>query len=938
MRSKLIALFLLVLCFGGLSFMQNGVSNISEINTSDLDSFGSGSTKDVSNYEKITELNTSKVNWGTTVTLGVNTQTDVSGVVIDNTSVLYPTFKFDLIAGYYLNLSLLGANWKYSTNIGGSITNYIVDIDYSVFFSNQTLWFNASSNNDNEIYSSQIPETDTYFIALYPFENNVWYFGSLLSKQLLDTQGHTNSTYYGGNVTAKIDPHANAIRLQMMDEGGFTYGNSLDIKTATEIDILSHMPTLHPGVSTWLWEHNKFGLPSKDLYKIFVPANTSIDITIQYGAGAVTTSLVDKYEDVGSITNYNRYLDFLHGTPSGVYNQTGTNDAGGVGAPEIYYTYINYKTPVDSDSYYILAINNTKLDVTTFEYNITIKITDYIDSSSPNNDYSRAYKTANLLNFTLFTNVNDPDFFILKPSSQPLRLTVNIYFDRNYGVINLYVFNRSLATYPTDDSKSLVGKSTFTNQNQQTVTYNIFDLNDVYIKVNSSAPYSNAYTLNITLGPIDDQFEPNNDFFHPATLYNPTTYKLFMAQDDLDFFRIFLFKTDLLNVTIYFDGTQADLNLLMYDEALNPLGSSYQASSNNESVVITASQNGYYYFTVFGLTASFLKPGIDYNLTIKIVEKDDYLEPNDNKDQTAPIQDGIYQLISRAGDEDWFNIYMRANDILTVSVTFDTSKGDIDIFLYDLQAQTQLADSQSFTANESLTFTASLENQYLLRIALFDGLSVNYNLNITLTDEVYDPYEDNDNFQQAYNITDGFYSGIIAQGGDYDFFKVKVPTGYAIIVELLEETPNTGKDFSLVLYNSKEVEINRSERDLNTQYIKPVPVTSTTTFFIDAHFKGYGKVTYSLNITFGLNSALFPPAVLPTPTNIPTFSFNTFTFSTGTSSSSSTSSKAGLYDIGSMMAIGIVGIAGGAAAGVGGTVIAQKTKFGGKSGKKSFKR
>ena len=264
---------------------------------------------------------------------------------------------------------------------------------------------------------------------------------------------------------------------------------------------------------------------------------------------------------------------------------------------------------------------------------------------------------------------------------------------------------------------------------------------------------------------------------------------------------------------------------------------------------------------------------------------------------------------------------MRQSDYMTISVIFDTSKGDIDIFLYDKAVSKLYNSSQSFSSNESFSFTAPYEGEFLIRVALFDGLSVNYNMNITLTDWKYDKYEPNDNFVEAYSLNPGYYNGIIAQGGDHDYFKVNVPTGYAIIVELLNVTSNEANLFRLSLYNSYFALINSSERNLNTQYISPVAVKSATELYIEAYFKGFDKVTYSLNITIGLSSAIFPPPKFTLATNIPSFGINT---------NQTTTALPPLYNLGTILAIGLVGLGGGTAAGVGGTIIAQKTNLGSK--------
>ena len=876
--------------------------------------------------------NQSYVDFTNPTPIPVNTELDTHLTKIYQTT--YPTYSIYLLKGYYLNLTTFSTNWSYKyTDAGGNITNYVVDIDIAVFFSNKTSWKNASSNNVNEVISSQIPVTDTYYLAVYPYESAIIKYGTVLESYLINGNTNTYNITKYGQFSVDITPVVSSVRVQEVDLGTYSFGNNVNLTTASNAtNILPHLPELHPGQTTWLWEHNRFGLTSNDLYKVKIPANTTFNIYVDYLTSQISNPDPTNY--YLTVIDYNNFV--AHGSKIGTYQKNGSNILPTDPKSGLKYLsssqIINNVTAADSDTYYIIRIYGPSLNVVTFQYNITIKVIDYIDAYTSNNAASSAFPTSKLLNFILFTNSADEDFFVVTPPSQPLRLTVDVFFDRNFGKINLYVYNKTLMTIPRDDSKSLVGKSDFSDQNQQEVIYNIFTTDVIYIKVNSSAQYSNGYTLNITLGAIDDQYEPNNGFFQPATLYktgSDNQYNLFIAKNDYDFFRIFLYKDDKLNITIYFDGSQADVNLFLYSDQFTPLDQSIQATSNNESVATTATKNGYYYFVVYGKSATFILPGINYNMILTVIAQDDYLEPNNNKDQTAPVQDGLFHLISRAGNEDWFTVYMRSSDQFTVSVGFDTSKGDIDIFLFDSKASIMYASSQSFTNNESLSFTAPSEGNYLLRVALFDGQSVNYDMNITLTDERYDPYEDNDNFQQAFTLQPGSYTGIIAQGGDHDFFRVSIPSGYGVIVELLEETPGTGKNFRLVLYSSQQVEINRSERNLNSQYISPVAVKTATDVYVEAYYKGFGKVTYALNITIALNSVLFPPPKIILATIIPSFSINT---------SISTTTSPPLYNLGTILAIGLVGLGGGAAAGVGGTVISQKANLGSKIKSKIIKK
>ena len=637
MKSKLIGLFIMIFTFASLLFthgivLGNVDNNGPMKNNLDLNNSVQYPLRSLHSLNAISTFDPSKIIWGNAQKITVNTELDISNSTrypVDNQNN-YPIFDFTLTKGYYLNLTVFQANWASLNNDPqgtGNLTSYYLDIDFTIFFSNHTSWLNGTSNNLNEIVTSQIPISDTYYVILYAFQNNILTYGSQISSVVYNSgRNQFNTTFYGGN--AAYVPHANSIRVQMVDQGYSLYGNNLDLHKALTYDVLPHLPELRTGLTTWLWEYDKFGLPVNDLYKIFVPKNTSISVFISYNDTNYATSISANTE-VLSLINYNHYIGYLNGTFFGTYKTLGTNDIGGFS-----YSYLassnitNLKS--DSDTYFVLSVNNTLLsDAGTFTYNISIDFSDYIDNTLPNNDRGSASDISNILpGYSLWTSKTDNDFFSLIPLTQPQRLTLNLYFDRSYGQINLYLFNKTIET-SSNESKSLVGKSDFKNQNQQVIVYDIFDLNKLYIKVNTSVQYSNKYQLNVTLGPIDDQYEPNDNVFQSADLGKPGTYDLFLAKGNFDYFKIFLFNQDTMNATITFDGSIGDLNLRVYSTDLfTILGISASTSGNSESVAITANKNGYYYILVYGNPASFLKPGLDYKLIMNLVAMDDYLEPN----------------------------------------------------------------------------------------------------------------------------------------------------------------------------------------------------------------------------------------------------------------------------------------------------------------------
>jgi hypothetical protein len=367
--------------------------------------------------------------------------------------------------------------------------------------------------------------------------------------------------------------------------------------------------------------------------------------------------------------------------------------------------------------------------------------------------------------------------------------------------------------------------------------------------------------------PIDDSYEPNDNAGQAQQLPGDGVYDLFLAKDNLDWFFISLFKDDDATIELDFIGSLADLNLFVYNSNGQSVGSSTSGTGDHEEVVFVAPSTDIYLIRVRGVSATFIQPGLDYQLTISVVENDDDLEPNDSSGSARPLQDGNFpELKVRAGDEDWYQIYLKATEELVVSVDFDSELGDLDLVLYDLSVTTILASSQGFTGYEEFNYIADNEEEVLLRVVLFEGLSVIYNMTVDIP-EIDDSFgwEDNDNFDQAVflgneTLTDVTYSEIEARGGDYDYYRVPVPKDFAIIAEI---TFDLNFDFELFMYSSRKSEINHSDSDLNTENIGPVPVGDATDVFIVVHMKSSGLTSYDLHLVVDLKSLLLPPSTTP---------------------------------------------------------------------------
>ncbi|MBN2359024.1 MAG: PPC domain-containing protein, partial [Deltaproteobacteria bacterium] len=132
----------------------------------------------------------------------------------------------------------------------------------------------------------------------------------------------------------------------------------------------------------------------------------------------------------------------------------------------------------------------------------------------------------------------------------------------------------------------------------------------------------NSYSLNVTTtySPpcVDDRFEENDTFataVEPSGLYegNNYLYDLAICKGDDDWFRVYMFAGEILDVDIDYVHSNGDLDLYLYDANNRQLDSSI-GSSGNENVSVSVSSDGDYYFKVIG----YEQAQNDYDLTIYI--------------------------------------------------------------------------------------------------------------------------------------------------------------------------------------------------------------------------------------------------------------------------------------------------------------------------------
>ncbi|MBM4236960.1 MAG: C1 family peptidase, partial [Euryarchaeota archaeon] len=118
---------------------------------------------------------------------------------------------------------------------------------------------------------------------------------------------------------------------------------------------------------------------------------------------------------------------------------------------------------------------------------------------------------------------------------------------------------------------------------------------------------------------------------------------------------------------------------------------------------------------------------------------DDAFEENDEAVDAAPVEPGAFESL-RWMDEDWYKVYLYAEDNLSVSIQFNGSEGDLDLYLYAPDASTLLNSSSSSGNEETANLTLVPEFAFYYIVVESDpGVICEYNMAIAIESGGADP-------------------------------------------------------------------------------------------------------------------------------------------------------------------------------------------------------
>lgn len=224
----------------------------------------------------------------------------------------------------------------------------------------------------------------------------------------------------------------------------------------------------------------------------------------------------------------------------------------------------------------------------------------------------------------------------------------------------------------------------------------------------------------------DDWMEENDDYWS-AKLVGPNYYSdLKIVYGDEDWFHTYLNLGDIIDVSIYFDHMEGDLELELYDPSYIYRVGSY-SGNNDEFISFTADMSGDWRIRVYH---AYGDSEARYDLDIWLNaggSGDDFYEFNDDpqmlhkghpSDLMEYEQTWLSDLHGMAvqGNNDWYIIYMTPGfEHLIIELKFNHSLGNIGLDIYG-EGGYWITGNNSDTDNEYIDFWVPHPGMYAIMV------------------------------------------------------------------------------------------------------------------------------------------------------------------------------------------------------------------------------
>ena len=388
--------------------------------------------------------------------------------------------------------------------------------------------------------------------------------------------------------------------------------------------------------------------------------------------------------------------------------------------------------------------------------------------------------------------------------------------------------------------------------------------------------------------PQEDYASPNHDISAAYQVVNgsPSVLAQLAAtqSEPRDFYYLDLAPGESVDLSITFQHSMADLDMVLYDSSMTEIDSS-EGTSDTE-VLTTVNSTGLtsrIYVQVLNYSALFLAGDCgDYTFIADSsggsggpCDGDDVWEDNDDCNTSLALNNlpmnTAVPLVVKPDDYDYFVVQLAPDDTLNVDISFDTSGLTLGLFL---RAQFCASTLESEIGNsggfESFSFrnTAGIFQTYLVVVEAVPGSATcaNYDLTWEVVPQAEpcaldDAFEQNDFMCGAVPITTGFYPSLVVGDGDPDFYSIDLDSSRPNVVAL--EFNNAQGDLDLFVYDATAVDCDDRPLYLSSTSVSnyeevEIPANGPSSIVIEVrHFTTDGTCnTYAMTIAPGYSGAL----------------------------------------------------------------------------------
>jgi len=402
---------------------------------------------------------------------------------------------------------------------------------------------------------------------------------------------------------------------------------------------------------------------------------------------------------------------------------------------------------------------------------------DQFDDDGPNDEW---YLADDITGYNwLYGRQFNNDWYNFTVDAGVERLVIDLQFYHFDGDINIEFYDNGSFTVPVLSSYSFTD-----NEYINYLIPNISIQNTYYIKILGSN-WGNGYDLWIKHLPFDDFYEDNDDWINATDLSAPTEEDIWhwdLISNDDDWYKVKVDGGEMrLIIEVDHDNAQGYIEFdIYYYDNITPLN--WIAWTDDSWWEMNVAREGEYYIHIYGDFA-----GNQYDLLWKdefpYVLSDDIFEPNDSFEDAREIWPSYYYDLRIVNDnEDWFWLYLNSGELIDIYIYFGHWEGDLQLELYAPDKSYHIG-SYSSDDHESLSYTVDISGDWRIKVYHNNNNSqVHYDLDILKHGGEEDPYEENNEPLQAFDLTsyEGWWLTMIMGEGrqfDMDWYRFDIGEG-----------------------------------------------------------------------------------------------------------------------------------------------------------------